>query len=188
MNDFFLDQEILNSIEKSRKDFESKLKKSSFLAPNEIFEELINNNLESLNFKLGSSNSSLIYLDEVHIDVQSEKKNNFSKSVLGGSLVLAGQPILKKRFVMKGSSMGTSFASKYLSRIFPQTMPTRILGTKVFGRALGRAVPYVGWGLLVIDVIELIVEEIENEKEGSLEFNNGFGGGSFGGGGASSSW
>ena len=65
---------------------------------------------------------------------------------------------------MKGSAAGTSIASKYLSKILPQKMPFRIIGTKVLGRAIGRAIPYVGWALLAIDAIELVVELYEDNK------------------------
>ena len=87
---------------------------------------------------------------------------------------------------MQGSAKGTSIASKYLSKALPQKMPTRILGTRVLGRLLGRAIPYVGWTLLAIDVIELIITYNKEKKE--RKFGESFGGGSFGGGGACGSW
>jgi hypothetical protein len=68
-------------------------------------------------------------------------------------------------------------------------MPTRILGTRVLGRAIGRSIPYIGWSLIVIDVIELIIEELESENNDSKpHFENGFGGGGFSGGGTGSGW
>lgn len=101
-------------------------------------------------------------------------------------MVFIGQPILKKRFVMKGSAKGTSIASKYLSRTLPQRMPFRFLGTKVLGRMLGRAVPYIGTALIIIDVIELLIETYELEKDDKSGQNRIiFKGGHFGGGGAS---
>nr|WP_315138344.1 hypothetical protein [uncultured Capnocytophaga sp.] len=84
----------------------------------------------------------------------------------------------------KGAAIGTSIASKYLSKVFPQRMPFKVLNTKVFGRALGRAVPYVGWALLAIDVIELLIE-VDNNDEKQKGF---FSGGTSGGGGTDSRW
>ena len=96
---------------------------------------------------------------------------------------MAGQPLLRKRFVTPGSSIGTSVASKYLSKAFPQRLPFRVLGTTVVGRAIGRVVPYVGWTLLAIDIVEIIIEYTEH-KDDQKGFYGGFGGGSFSRGGA----
>ena len=88
-------------------------------------------------------------------------------AALGG--VIAGQPILKKRFRIPGSSRGTSPLSKSLSKLpgkFPgKRLPTvvdypkalggkgmRIAFTKSIGRFAGRAIPIVGWGVLAYDV------------------------------------
>lgn len=84
---------------------------------------------------------------------------------LGG--VVSGLPLLDKPFVTKGSTKGTSIASKYLSQIpgeFPTQMKTptgvpkmfggsgmRMSGTKLVGRFVGRWVPIVGWGTLIYD-------------------------------------
>lgn len=89
---------------------------------------------------------------------------------------------------MAGSASGTSIASKYLSTALPQKLPIRILGTTVLGRAIGRVVPYVGWTLLAIDIIEIIIEYSEHDQDYNKGFNGGFGGGDFGGGGAGGSW
>ena len=51
-----------------------------------------------------------------------------------------------------GGTGGTSFASIVLRRVFPQALETGALGTRVLGGILGRAVPYLGWGLLAYDV------------------------------------
>ena len=98
------------------------------------------------------------------------------------------EPLIKKRFVMAGSSTGTSIASKYLSKALPQKLPVRILGTTVLGRAIGRVVPYVGWTLLAIDIVEIIIEYSEYKNNNQKGFKGGFGGGSFSGGGAGSKW
>lgn len=115
--------------------------------------------------------------------VLEEKCNSRYKSIIGSGLIMAGQPILRKRFVMSGSSIGTSIASKYLSRALPQKLPFRVLETTVVGRAIGRVIPYVGWTLLAIDIAEIIIECTEHKDDGK-GFYRGFGGGSFSGGGA----
>lgn len=46
-------------------------------------------------------------------------------------------------------------ASSVLRRTFPQKIGVRILGTKVVGGIAGRAVPFVGWGLLAYDAIAI---------------------------------
>jgi hypothetical protein len=92
---------------------------------------------------------------------------------LGPALIFFGQPILKKPFVMPGTSPGTSIASKGLSQAFPQkftdllgkktgtTIATSI-GTNTTGRALGRLVPYVGWSILTYDIITMPWGDIMN--------------------------
>ncbi|MBF7090346.1 hypothetical protein IUY40_02150 [Flavobacterium sp. ALJ2] len=125
-------------------------------------------------------------VDIEKIDIEAEE-HNFNKTFLGSAFILAGQPILKKRFVMAGSASGTSIASKYLSKILPQKLSIRILGTTVVGRAIGRMVPYVGWTLLAIDIIEVLIEYSE-ENDNKDGFGRGFGGGSFSGGGAGGRW
>lgn len=85
-----------------------------------------------------------------------------NEHLIGPSLILLRQPILDKRFVMKGASTGTSIASKTLSRAIPQTFTKTLgkevgtkvattVGTNVIGRALGRFVPWVGWGITIHD-------------------------------------
>ena len=53
--------------------------------------------------------------------------------------------------VVGGASKGTSIASLTLRKAFPQTLATRVLGTKVLGGALGRLVPIIGEGLMIYD-------------------------------------
>jgi RHS repeat-associated protein len=65
-----------------------------------------------------------------------------------------------------GASTGaTSIASSTLSSIFPQRVPIRIptptlanpgAGTAVLGRALGRWIPYAGWGMTAYDFSQYI--------------------------------
>ena len=85
------------------------------------------------------------------------------KDIVGLGAIIAGQPILDKRFITPGSSPGSSIASTYLSKIpgkSPVRLPTiianssgfRIAFTKSIGRFLGRAVPIVGWAVLAWDV------------------------------------
>jgi hypothetical protein len=89
---------------------------------------------------------------------------NLAREVIGGGMVASGQPWIPKRFVTKATSTsksasrGTSVASKNLSKVFPQQMPVRVMGTRVVGRALGRMVPYVGWALLTWDALDLGVK------------------------------
>jgi hypothetical protein len=183
-SDIFLENQIISSIEKAKKDTILKLEYSHG-KPQEILKNFIQDNFEILNSPHNHvfQKRSLMYIDtvelfEVTIDHVTDSPY---KSVIGSAMVIAGQPILKKRFVMVGSSIGTSIASKYLAQTLPQTLPFRFLGTKVLGRLVGRIVPYVGWTLLAIDVVEIIIEYSEHNNENNFSF----GGGSFGGGGAS---
>jgi len=186
--DYLIEQQILEAIENARKETEWKIKNESVYSLNDILAKSINNNLDKINFSYQDrkEDSAYVYIDNIEIEhvISTVQEHDYTKSAIGTSFVIAGQPLLKKRFVMQGSAKGTSIASKYLSKALPQKMPTRILGTRVLGRALGRAIPYVGWALLAIDVIELVIEYNTEEKEKSF-FG---GGGSFGGGGAGGSW
>lgn len=88
-----------------------------------------------------------------------------NEHMIGPALIWLGQPILDKRFVMKGALAGTSIASKALSKIIPQTFTNTLgrgagtkvataIGTNVIGRGLGRWIPYAGWALTAYDVID----------------------------------
>ncbi|MEM6738459.1 MAG: hypothetical protein AAF620_20570, partial [Bacteroidota bacterium] len=109
---------------------------------------------------------------------------NLARELIGGGLVGAGQPIIKKPFVTPGSSTGTSPASKLLNKIIKVESPVRlptvvwnkavkgIRYTKSFGKFAGRTVPYIGWGLLAWDVVDLSVKAYNwfvNGKEGVLD-------------------
>jgi hypothetical protein len=89
--------------------------------------------------------------------------------VIGLIAVLSGQPYIPTRSKFKGAkTKGTSVASKYLSKI-PGNSPIRlpsivgkpkIIGgkgmkialTKVIGKFVGRAIPFIGWGILAYDL------------------------------------
>jgi hypothetical protein len=186
-----MEHEILKIVENARRHTELSTRRGSFISPEDVFTREIKEQFNSLNCSYSSLNkkNSTLYVSE---DVKIEKikeKNHSEKLIVGSALILAGQPLIKKRFVTPGASLGTSLASKYLSQVLPQKMPTRILGTRVLGRAIGRSIPYIGWSLIVIDVIELIIEELESENNDSKpHFENGFGGGGFSGGGTGSGW
>jgi len=181
--DIFLENQIISSIEKAKKDTILKLE-YSHEKPHAILKKLVQDNFETFNSLHNHvfQKRSLIYIDTVELSevIVDHVANSPYKSAIGTSLIFAGQPILKKRFIMAGSSIGTSIASKYLSQKLPQTLPFRFLGTKVLGRLIGRIVPYVGWTLLAIDITEIIIEYSEHNNENNFSF----GGGSFGGGGA----
>jgi len=192
MIDYFLEKKIINSIENSKKETEIRLKSINYEDPCKVFEKILNSEFRKINnFYIGLDNKNTIAcIDEILIEkkeIESED-HNFGRSIIGSSLIMAGQPILKKRFVMKGSAAGTSIASKYLSRTFPQKLPVRILGTTVLGRAIGRVVPYVGWTLVAMDIVEIIIEYSEHDKKNKCGFGNGFGGGSFSGGSSGGRW
>ena len=84
------------------------------------------------------------------------------KDLVATAGVIAGQPLLKKRFVTPGSSSGTSILSKYLSpRMGTSKMrlPTFVANrgrvgiawTKSIGKFTSRAIPFLGWGILAYD-------------------------------------
>ena len=85
-------------------------------------------------------------------------------TILGAAGVVSGLPLVPKPFVTPGSSPATSIASSTLSKALPQKLPVRVWAptlanpgamTKVLGRALGRWVPVLGWGLLAYDAIKI---------------------------------
>jgi len=84
------------------------------------------------------------------------------KDIAAVAGVIAGQPILKKRFVTPGSSSGTSPLSKYLSPRMGNAkvrLPTFVANrgrvgvawTKSIGKFTSRAIPFIGWGILAYD-------------------------------------
>ena len=83
------------------------------------------------------------------------------KDILALAAAIDGQGLIKKPFQTTGASKGTSYASKWGSKMFPQRLPIRVPThfrggslryTKVLGRFLGRAAGPIGWGLLAYDV------------------------------------
>jgi hypothetical protein len=191
-----LESQILKAIERARSDADSRLKSTPSLQPEGELKKAIADNFLPLNYSYQhrGRDSAYVFVQDVHLEQvreghEANKGHQFGKSILGGALWLAGQPLLKKRFVTPGAAHGTSLASKYLAKALPQRMPAKILGTVVLGRAIGRAIPYVGGALIAIDVVELLVEELSGPPQGGRSFG-GFGGGSFGGGGggAGGSW
>ncbi|MFM6630018.1 MAG: RHS repeat domain-containing protein, partial [Microcystis panniformis] len=99
-------------------------------------------------------------------------------TLFGAAGVGAGLPIIPKRFVTPGSSPGTSIASAGLSKLFPQRLPTRVWAptfvnplarTAVVGRALGRWVPILGWGLLAWDAYNIAKCVADCQDKGSCD-------------------
>ncbi len=100
--------------------------------------------------------------------------------------VLLGQPFIPTRAKFEGATKGTSIASKYLSKIpgksavrlpmvtgYPKIIGgkgMRIAFTKIIGKFAGRAVPFIGWGILVYDLgsifydTQIIFNDITNGK------------------------
>ncbi|MEJ2419768.1 MAG: RHS repeat-associated core domain-containing protein, partial [Exilibacterium sp.] len=85
-------------------------------------------------------------------------------SAVGGGMLVLGSESLSKPFQMGNASSGTSIASKYLSRMFPQRLkrqiPTPRIGhlrsaTPVVGRAMGRYVSVVGTAITVYDAAKI---------------------------------
>ncbi|MFM6497159.1 MAG: RHS repeat domain-containing protein, partial [Dolichospermum sp.] len=99
-------------------------------------------------------------------------------TLFGAAGVGAGLPIIPKPFVTPGSSPGTSIASAGLSKLFPQRLPTRVWAptfvnplarTAVVGRALGRWVPILGWGLLAWDAYNIAKCVADCQDKGSCD-------------------
>jgi hypothetical protein len=86
------------------------------------------------------------------------------KHWIGPALVGLGQPIKYLKPVgALGSKPGSSIASRTLSKVIPYTFTSilgkqvgagivNVVGTNVIGRAIGRVVPYLGWGMIARDV------------------------------------
>lgn len=79
----------------------------------------------------------------------------------------SGAPLVKKRFVTPGSSPRSSIASKYIPKAIPSRfkfLPKRVWAptvvrplamSKLTGRVLARWIPFVGWGLLAYDAVQI---------------------------------
>ncbi|MDH5381449.1 MAG: hypothetical protein OEW75_11385, partial [Cyclobacteriaceae bacterium] len=80
----------------------------------------------------------------------------------GAALAEWGSATVPKRGGVGGggkSGLWTSRASKTLrvTKWGVKKLPLRVLGTKTLGALVGRLVPYVGWGLLAYDVVDISV-------------------------------
>lgn len=191
MNGHALERQVLKSIENARKSVGfSRSNFEGWSIQNDLKDEL-SREFSRLNRALSQAEgeSTVVCIDDVRLETTREGSDHgdISRSAAGLAMIFSGQPVLRKRFVMAGSAAGTSLASKYLSKALPQKMPMRILGTKVFGRAVGRAVPLVGWTLLAVDVVELLIISTQSDDASRRDFLPG-GGGVSGGGGASGAW
>ena len=193
MLNIIIERQLLKAIESARKSAEMKLLGASHDSPENEFKQQLDREFKKLNnlFEGDSDDWTVVDLSSVKLkrEIEGSSSHGGERAALGGGMVLAGAPVLKKRFVMAGSAGGTSVASKYLARALPQKMPRRILGTVVLGRAVGRAVPYTGWALLALEAIELTVESFQPDEfvDGARSFRSGFGG-NFGGAGSSGQW
>jgi len=119
------------------------------------------------------------------VTVTSTKKSTVNSSSInpwGPILVVLGQPWVGKRFIMPGSSPGSSIASTLLSKI-PLKSPVRLfapvinkagtrwVGTKFVGRFVGRWVPFVGWALLAKDFTTEVAMPMSNGNAAYEESN-----------------
>ena len=103
---------------------------------------------------IGSKNGSGSVSDQGSTEVARASDGNSDLNIWGPALLAAGQPIEKLKPVgALGSKPGSSVASYSLSKVLPQKLPVRILGTKVLGRAFGRFVPIVGHSLIIYDAV-----------------------------------
>ena len=82
---------------------------------------------------------------------------------IGSGLVIGGQPLVTKRFIMSGTSEGTSLISSFLSKKLPQRLPFKCWApttvkpfakSNKIGRILGRWSPFIGWGILGYDTYQ----------------------------------
>jgi RHS repeat-associated protein len=145
---------------------------------------------------LDTTKPKYVQLQEVVVVGKVKKKDDSPSGInpWGPALVIAGQPWLPKRFVMPGSSPGTSVASTVLNKALPFKSPvrlptivsnragTRLVWTKAVGKFAGRWVPFLGWGLLAKDVwdvwapaakagIESYKNAYPDEKPGNLIYH-----------------
>ncbi|WP_286533556.1 hypothetical protein [Variovorax sp. J31P179] len=142
MNDSAFQHELLKCIRDAQNDANFWLRGGD--NPENELENRLERQFEGLNRRL---EQSAVIVDSVSLKperVADDRWRHLAAQLSGGAVWALGQPVVKKRFVMPGSAPGTSIASQYLSRAFPQRMPVRILKTVVLGRAIGRAFPAVG--------------------------------------------
>lgn len=169
---------------------------------NEEDSDYLYTDLSGLSPAVSGLSSSELYVNVLHDQI---KKTMGPKDAIAVASILAGAPLFAKRFRTPGSSVGSSAASLLLSKIpgsLPVRMPTlvgygtdiRVAYTLSAGRFAARWLPYVGWALILWDLITVIVDsykeynsKTQTEPDSDLEFG-GFGGGSFGGGGGGGKW
>lgn len=188
-----MDHRLLELVERARRTTEFRLRSASGQSPSFALKDALHDEFSLFNDRRAGAvddGTWLAQVDEVRLTELHEDAPHTQRShtgaYVGGAMVVAGMPILRKRFVMQGSAAGTSIASKYLSQALPQKLPFRVMRTTVLGRALGRLVPYAGWALIAVDAVEMAIETIEGEEQAPRPFVGG--GGRSGGAGASGSW
>ncbi len=128
MNDLL----FLNMIERARKETERKISRSSLYSIENVLKYELEKEYRISNF----DSSQILKIDDIKINKIINKEEKIPKSsIVGASMVFLGQPILRKRFVMAGSSSGTSIASKFLSSVFPQKNAYKNFGNKSFWKS-----------------------------------------------------
>jgi RHS repeat-associated protein len=88
--------------------------------------------------------------------------------IVAAAAAVSGAPVIPKPF-SQGGSRFTSPASKYLSKWFPQKIPSTwaptaaqpLARTAVLGRALGRWIPIIGTAVLAYDVASVVACTID---------------------------
>lgn len=190
------DFDFLNLIEKSRASAQREIQQKKYLSPEKLLYNEIRSNLFYLNNHNAPYYCQIGNLENKTSNFQEESFfDKHSKGIVGAGMVALGSPIIKKRFVTKGTVSGTSIASSFFSRAFPQNLPFRVytinakfklVATKTMGRAIGRLIPNIGMVLLIIDAVDILVEVYQSSnKKNTSPF---FGGGIGSGGGAYSGW
>ena len=123
------------------------------------------------------------WASRVTVTAKIKEEDNFPPHWLGPSMIGLGQPWLPKRFVMHGSSSGTSIASTVLNRTIPINSPVRlpslavnrsgmkVVYTKSVGKFLGRWIPFVGWGLTTYDFTKEVMIPMSQGAAGYHESN-----------------
>ncbi len=100
------------------------------------------------------------------IPVKGNNEAGVGEHIIGPTLIVLGQPIKSLKPVgALGSKPGSSIASSYLSKKFPQKMGFRLFGTRTLGRMMGRFVPYAGWALTINDVNNVLKDNIPSYKQ-----------------------
>lgn len=191
------DFDFLNLIEKSRKNTQNKIQQGlAFIAPEKLLYDELKSNLFYLNSnhapyhcQIGKLENKTPFYERINY------KEHITRSSIAAGMIAVGQPIIRKKVVMKGTVAGTSIASSFLSnaiktktpfRIYSINAQFRLVGTKNVGRAIGRLIPNIGVVLLIIDAVDILIEIYESNKNNST--NSIFNGGIGGGGGASGPW